>query len=63
MTININLDEKAMGEIEELAKSLKISKSKLVREAVNDFYLKEKRARTNLSFFIDMYNIVKDINN
>ncbi len=56
MAININLDEKAVKEIDELVKSMKISKSKLIRDAINDFYLKEKRARENLSFFINMYN-------
>ena len=56
MAININLDEKSLDEIDELAGAMKISRSKLIRIAINEFYLKEKRARENLNFFIDMYN-------
>ena len=56
MVININLDEKSVDEVDELARAMKISRSKLIRIAINEFYLKEKRARENLNFFIDMYN-------
>ena len=52
------------SEIEELSKELRTSKSKVIREAIKDLYLKEKRARENLLFFVDLYNkgvITKDI--
>ncbi len=56
MAINISLDEKSVEEIDALAKALKISKSRLVRMAIRDLYLKEKRAENNLIFFVDQYN-------
>lgn len=56
MVSHINLDEKAMMEVEELTRALNISRSKLIRIAVNELYLKEKRARQNLLFFVDLYN-------
>lgn len=56
MVFNINLDDNSMNEVEELAMALKVSKSKLIRIAIKDLYLKEKRARENLLFFTDLYN-------
>lgn len=64
MKFNINLDTMAKKELNELAKILNLPKSKLIREAINDLYLKEKRARENLLFFINLYNegvLSKDI--
>lgn len=56
MVININLDISSEKELDELAGALKLSKSKLIRLAIKDLYLKEKRAENNLGFFIDLYN-------
>lgn len=56
MAVNVNLDEKSIDEVNELSKALNISRSKLIRIAINELYLKEKRARENLLFFVDMYN-------
>jgi len=55
MEINVSLSEESMDRINELAGALKISRSKLIRRAIKDFYLKEKRARENLLFFVDLY--------
>ncbi len=55
MIININLDETAEKEVNELAKDKNISKSKIIRDAIGEFYLKEKRARENFLFFSDLY--------
>ena len=56
MKATIVLDEETERELKELKSSGSTSKSKLIREAVREFYLKEKRARENLLFFVDMYN-------
>ncbi len=56
MALNINLDETSLNEINELSNEFKISKSKLIRRAINEFYLKERRAKENLLFFVDLYN-------
>jgi len=64
MKATIVLDKKTENELTELSRLEKTPKSKLIRSAINDLYLKEKRARENLSFFIDMYNngvVTKDI--
>ena len=64
MRININLDEKISNELDELAKMSKTSKSELIRVALNELYLKEKRAKENLLFFIDLFNkgvVTKDM--
>ena len=58
------LDKKSENELRELIEIEKTSKSKLIREAICDLYLKEKRARESLLFFVDMYNagiITKDL--
>lgn len=58
------MDEKRKEELEELKEREGKSKSEIVREAIRDFYLKEKRARENLDFFVDLYNegvIDKDV--
>ena len=56
MKATIILDKSAEKELNELAKIERAPKSKLIREAINDLYLKEKRARENLLFFVDLYN-------
>lgn len=64
MRASIVLDEASERELEELSKLANASKSKLVREAVRELFLKEKRAQENLSFFIDQYNegvVTKDM--
>ena len=55
MIINISLDETSEKEVNELAKEMNISKSKLIRGAIGELYLKEKRARENLLFFSNLY--------
>ena len=58
------LDEETDRELNELRNLAGSSKSGLIREAVKEFYLKEKRARENLLFFVDLYNkgvITKDL--
>lgn len=64
MRINVNLDEKVSDELDELSKMSKTSKSELVRVALNELYLKERRAKENLLFFVDLFNngvITKDM--
>ncbi len=64
MKATIVLDRKAKGELEELGKLSNSSKSKIVRTAIDDLYLKEKRARDGFRFFIDQYDsgiITKDV--
>lgn len=64
MKATIILDKNAERELEELAKAGNASKSELIREALDEFYLKEKRARENLFFFVDLYNkgvVTKDL--
>lgn len=58
------IDERRRAELEELKNVKGESKSRIIREAIEEFYLKEKRARENLDFFIDLYNrgiITKDL--
>ena len=55
MIININLDETSEKEVNELVKERNISKSKIIRDAIGEFYLKEKRARENFLFFSDLF--------
>lgn len=47
------------GETERELAELKVledkSKSEIIRTAVNEFYLREKRANENLRFYIDLY--------
>jgi len=64
MKATILLDKKAENELKELKKIEKTSKSELIRDAINQLYLKEKRARENLLFFVNLYNdgvITKDL--
>ena len=64
MRASIVLDKDTKTELNELASMEKTSKSNLVRKAVKDLYLKEKRARENLLFFVDLYRtdiITKDM--
>lgn len=64
MKATILLDKKAENELKELKKIEKSSKSELIREAINELYLKEKRARENLLFFVNLYTdgvITKDL--
>lgn len=63
MKATIVLDEETEKELSELKTSANASKSKVIRDAVRELYFKEKRARENLLFFVDMYNngvITKD---
>lgn len=64
MKSTIVLDKKSENELIELIKIEKTSKSEIIRGAINDLYLKEKRARENLLFFVKLYNdgiITKDL--
>ncbi|MBI4919165.1 hypothetical protein HY837_04490 [archaeon] len=64
MKATIVLDDSAQKELKELSSYDAISKSKLIRRAIKELYLKEMRARKNLLFFVDLYNegtINKDI--
>ena len=64
MKATIVLDKKSETELNELIEIEKTSKSDLIRTAINDLYIKEKRARESLLFFVNMYNngiITKDI--
>ncbi len=56
MKATVVLDKKAEEELEELSRISKASRSEVVRTAVEDLYLKEKRAREGFRFFIDQYN-------
>ena len=63
MKATIVLDEETEKELNELKTSVSASKSKLIREAIREMYFKERRARENLLFFVNMYNggvITKD---
>jgi len=55
MKATIVLDKNTEKELKELLELEKTSKSKLIRKAVNDLYLKEKRAKENFLFFVDLY--------
>ena len=64
MKATIVLDREAEKELNELRTFVNISKSRLIREAIKEMYFKEKRARENLLFFVDLYNrriITKDL--
>jgi len=64
MKATIVLDKETHKELEELKSFASASKSRLIRDAVRDLYMKEKRARENLLFFVNMYNagvITKDL--
>ncbi|MBI2650280.1 hypothetical protein HYX04_03120 [Candidatus Woesearchaeota archaeon] len=63
MKATIVLDKEAENELNELKTFASASKSELIREAIKELYLKEKRARENLLFFVNLYNegvITKD---
>ena len=55
MKATIVLDTKAKGELEELSRLAKTSMSEIIRTAVDDLYLKEKRAREGFSFYVGQY--------
>jgi hypothetical protein len=64
MKATIVLDNETEKELKELKTFANASKSKLIREAIKELYFKEKRARENLLFFVNMYNtgvITKDL--
>lgn len=64
MKATIVLDKRAEMELEELSRISNASRSELVRTALEDLYLKEKRAREGFRFFIDQYDkgiITKDM--
>lgn len=52
---NLVLDKETGEELDELKKLEDKSRSEIVREAIRDLYLKEKRARENFRFFIGLY--------
>ncbi len=57
------LDEESDNELKELKNFTRLTKSKLIREAIRDLYLKEKRARESLLIYVNLYNqnvITKD---
>ncbi len=58
------LDKETEKELNELKTFVSASKSKLIRDAIREMYFKEKRARENLLFFVNLYNngvITKDL--
>ncbi|PTD93341.1 hypothetical protein C9439_07985 [archaeon SCG-AAA382B04] len=58
------MDKESEEELEKLANLEGKSKSKIVREAIKERYMKQKRAEENLDFYIDLYNkeiITKDL--
>ncbi len=64
MRASLVLDDETERELEELKESEEKSKSEIVREAVKEFYLKEKRASENIKYFIDLYRkgvVTKDL--
>ena len=64
MRATIVLDRETENELKELKSLENTSKSRLIRNAVKELYLKEKRARENLLFFVNLYNegiITKDL--
>ena len=52
---NLVLDKETEEELSELKKLEDKSKSEIVREAIRELYLKEKRAKENFRFFVDLY--------
>lgn len=64
MKATIMLDKETEKELNELKTFASASKSKLIREAIRELYFKEKRARENLLFFVNLYNedvVTKDL--
>ena len=64
MKATIVLDRETEKELSELKIFAKASKSRLIRDAIRELYLKEKRARENLLFFVNLYNediVTKDL--
>lgn len=64
MKATIVLDKETEKELNELKTFASASKSKLIREAIRELYFKEKRARENLLFFVNLYNgdiVTKDL--
>jgi len=53
---NLVLDKETGKELDELKKLEDKSRSEIVREAIRELYLKEKRARKNFRFFVDLYS-------
>lgn len=56
MKATIVLDKETDKELKELKTFTNASKSRLIRDAISELYLKEKRARENLLFFVNLYN-------
>jgi len=52
---NLVLNDEADRELNELKKLEDKSKSEIVREAIRELYLKEKRAKENFRFFAELY--------
>ena len=64
MKATIVLDNETEKELKELKTFTNASKSRLIRDAINELYFKEKRARENLLFFVNLYNsgvVTKDL--
>ena len=64
MKATIVLDKESEKELNELKTFASTSKSELIREAIRELYFKEKRARENLLFFVNLYNegiVTKDL--
>ena len=55
MKATIVLDDKATQELEELSKWQNLSKSEVVRGAIDGEYLKERRAREGVLVYTDLY--------
>lgn len=53
---NLVLDKETGEELDELKKLEDKSRSEIVREAIKELYLKEKRARENFRLFVDLYS-------
>ena len=64
MKTTMIIDKNTEKELEELSSIEEKPKSKIIREAINDLYLKERRAKENILFFVDLYNkgiLTKDL--
>ncbi len=56
MKATIVLDKETEKELNELKTFINTSKSRLIRDAIRELYFKERRARENLLFFVNLYN-------
>ena len=56
MKATIVLDEETDKELKELSSLEKSSKSELIREAIKDRYIRAKRAKEGILFYVDLYS-------